>query len=99
MTWMEIITHELFIQFLTGFAGALTMAIIDFRTKARLTKHILVGGLTSMFATPIFAPGLVKLFSNFMEPSQDKQAATYIVGAFSIYLFEAIRDFFKARKQ
>lgn len=99
MTWMEILQHELFIQFIVGFAGAATMAITDFRDWFRFMRHLAIGSITSMCATPIFSPAIIKLLSLYMPPSQDDRAAVYITGAFSIYLLEFVRDFRLHRKR
>ena len=96
---MEIIKHELFIQFVVGLAGAATMAVTDFRGWVRFIKHMVTGVLAAVFATPIFSPAIVKVLSTFMAPTQDERAAVYITGAFSIYVFELIRDFWAAKRK
>lgn len=100
MNWYEYFYDGKPLQFLIGLAGAAAMAATDFRSWRRVIQHLAVGVPTAMFAAPIFAPAISKMLGIFTTDVADqKSGAIFITGAFGIYMFEFIKEFFMAKKK
>ena len=81
-----------------GLAGAAAMAATDFSKPWRFLQHLGVGFLCATFATPTLFPaiGSVLSFIN-VDPSYQFAGASFIVGAFGIYILELARVIFRYR--
>lgn len=98
MTWNEMIASDNVLVWAAGLAGAAAMAATDWQTPRRAARHFLVGGLASLFATPLFFPMLSKVMSSFSVPeAQQGMSAGFFTGAFAIYFFEYCLAFWRAK--
>lgn len=98
MTLQEFLDspHPLYV--LAGVAGAAAMATTDWRSPRRALQHLLVGTVTSIFATPVFAPGISSLLGwAHVDPAAHPNASAFIVGAVGIYVLEYILAFMRAK--
>lgn len=74
------------------------MATTDWRSPRRLAQHLLVGTATSVFATPIFAPGISTILGwAHVDHTAHPNASAFIVGALGIYVLEYALAFIRAR--
>ena len=98
MTFWEFLSAEKPLAILAGLAGAAAMAATDWRTKWRLIQHIFVGTASASVATPLMAPAISTVLGFLrVDPAAHGNASAFLVGAFSIYLFEFILAFWHAK--
>lgn len=98
MSWAEHLTSEKLFAFGAGVAGAAAMAFTDWRTPWRCAQHIFVGVVASIYATPIFAPIIMKALGWIsVAPEASGNAAVFLTGAFAIYVLELARAIWRVR--
>lgn len=89
MTFWDWIQQPKQLAVLPGAAGAAAMAVTDFHNPVRLVQHLFVGTITAAVATPWFYPMISGALSlAHVEPAAHASSASFITGAFGIYVLE-----------
>lgn len=98
MTIIEWLSEDKPMTILIGIGGAAALAATDWRGHWRFAQHVFVGAVASASATPAIYPILAKVLNVLpLDQTAQQSASAFIVGAFSIYLFEFAVQFWKAK--
>lgn len=92
MSILDTLQNERVWAAVAGLAGAAVMAAVDWSGPWKAARHFLVGALCATFATPTLYPAIAQLLKwAHVDPNYQFAGASFVVGAFGIYLLEFIR--------